>query len=140
SGQQQTQQTAAQDQSQQQKPEAPEAGGAQTEVSPIAVPKKKEAPPPPPPPKVKNPPEIGNYSIRKDVSLVSLDVLVKTKDGQFVPGLKQQNFKILEDGVPQTVKDLKIQEETPITAVLMVEFGATNYQFMTDALRASYAF
>ena len=126
-----------------QKPsEAPpaEAGGPTGDVGPIAVPKKKNEPPPPKEPKVKNPPEIGNYSVRKDVALVSLDVQVKTKDGMFVPNLKAQNFKIVEDGVPQQVKDFKIQDDVPITAVLLVEFGSTNYYFMLDALRASYSF
>src|SRR5438477_5981452 len=126
-----------------QKPsEAPpaEAGGPTGDVGSIAVPKKKNEPPPPKEPKVKNPPEIGNYSVRKDVALVSLDVQVKTKDGMFVPNLKAQNFKVMEDGVPQQVKDFKIQDDAPVTAVLLVEFGSTNYYFMIDALRASYAF
>src|SRR4051812_3032075 len=117
-----------------------EAGGPSGDVGPIAVPKKKGEPPPLKEPKVRNPPEIGNYSLRKDVALVSLDVQVKTKDGMFVPNLKAQNFKIVEDGVPQQVKDFKIQDDVPITAVLLVEFGSTNYYFMIDALRASYAF
>ena len=117
-----------------------EAGGPTGDVGPIAVPKKKNEPPPLKEPKVKNPPEIGNYSLRKDVALVSLDVQVKTKDGNFVPNLKAQNFRIVEDGVPQQVKDFKIQDDVPITAVLLVEFGSTNYYFMVDALRASYAF
>jgi VWFA-related protein len=117
-----------------------EAGGPTSDVGPIAVPKKKSEPPPLKEPKVKNPPEIGNYSVRKDVSLVSLDVQVKTKDGNFVPNLKAQNFRVIEDGVPQQVKDFKIQDDVPITAVLLVEFGSTNYYFMVDALRASYTF
>jgi len=117
-----------------------EAGGPTGDVGSIAVPKKKGEPPPPKEPKIKNPPEIGNYSVRKDVSIVSLDVQVKTKDGMFVPNLKAQNFKIMEDGVPQQVKDFKIQDDVPITAVLLVEFGSTNYYFMLDALRASYSF
>src|SRR6266403_4081516 len=117
-----------------------EAGGPTGDVGPIAVPRKKSEPPPLKEPKVKNPPEIGNYSVRKDVSLVSLDVQVKTKDGMFVPNLKPQNFKIMEDGVPQKVKDFKVQDDVPITAVLLVEFGSTNYYFMVDALRASYTF
>ncbi len=117
-----------------------EAGGPTGDVGPIAVPRKKSEPPPLKEPKVKNPPEIGNYSVRKDVSLVSLDVQVKTKDGNFVPNLKPENFRVIEDGVPQHVKDFKVQDDVPITAVLLVEFGSTNYYFMVDALRASYTF
>ena len=117
----------------------PEAGGPQTEVGPYAVPKKKEEPPPPPPEKPKKIEGMPDYSIRVDVPLVNVDVAVVTKDGQFVPGLKKDNFKIFEDGSPQTVATFN-QTEAPITAVLLVEFAATNYYFMYDALNASYNF
>jgi VWFA-related protein len=62
-----------------------------------------------------------------------------TKNGQFVPGLKQDNFKVLEDGVPQQVSHFSVSQ-APITAVLLVEFASTNYVFMIQALQASYAF
>jgi VWFA-related protein len=117
----------------------PEAGGPQTEVGPYAVPKKKEEPPPPPPEKPKKIEGMPDYSIRVDVPLVNLDVAVVTKDGQFVPGLKKDNFKIFEDGVAQSVSTFN-QTEAPITAVLLVEFASTNYYFMYDALNASYNF
>ncbi len=65
--------------------------------------------------------------------------MVTTKSGQFVPGLKQGNFRILEDGVPQEVKHFNVSQ-APITAVLLVEFASTNYVFMIQALQASYAF
>ena len=44
-----------------------------------------------------------DYSIRVNVPVVSLDVLVTTKDGQTIPGLKQGNFKIVEDGQEQKI-------------------------------------
>jgi VWFA-related protein len=80
-----------------------------------------------------------DYSIRVEVPLVNLDVLVTTKDGQTIPGLRKENFKILEDGAPQTISTFN-QTEAPITAVLLVEFASTNYTFEVEALRASYAF
>lgn len=117
----------------------PEAGGPQNDVGPYAIPKKKEEPPPPPPEKPKKIEGMPDYSIKVDVPLVNLDVLVTTKDGQVIPGLKKENFKILEDGVEQKVSNFG-QSEAPITAVLLVEFASTNYYFMMDALNASYAF
>src|SRR5256885_5130993 len=53
---------------------------------------------------------------------------------------KSKNSRVREDGVPQQVKAFKFHDAFPITAVLLVEFGSTNYYFMIDALRASYAF
>src|ERR1700719_2757573 len=118
----------------------PEAGGPQTDVGPYAIPKKKEEPPPPPPPaKPKKVEGMPDYSIKADVSLVNVDVLVTTKDGQFIPGLKKDNFRVMEDGVQQSVVDFDISQ-APITAVLLVEFASTNYYFMMDALNASYSF
>jgi VWFA-related protein len=103
------------------------------------VPKKKEEPPPPAPEKPKKIENMPDYSIKVDVPLVSLDVLVTTKDGQTIPGLKKENFKIMEDGTPQQISTFN-QTEAPITAVLLVEFASTNYYFIVDALNASYSF
>ena len=120
--------------------QAPDAaGGPQNDVGPYAIPKKKEEPPPPPPEKPKKVEGMPDYSIRVDVPLVNVDVLVTTKDGQFIPGLKKDNFKILEDGVAQPVSNFAVSE-APITTVLLVEFASTNYGFIVDALRASYTF
>ena len=44
-----------------------------------------------------------DYSIKVDVPFVNVDVLVTTKDGQFIPGLKKDNFRVLEDGVQQSL-------------------------------------
>ncbi|HKC70202.1 MAG TPA: hypothetical protein VKB60_01205, partial [Terriglobales bacterium] len=135
----------SQDQSssqQQQKPTEqapPEAGGPQGDIGPIAVPKKKEEPPPPPPPAPKKVPGMPDYSIQVNVPLVTLDVMALTKEGQPIPGLKKDNFKVFEDGVQQNIASFN-QSEAPMTAVLLVEFAATNYSFMYDALNASYYF
>jgi VWFA-related protein len=65
--------------------------------------------------------------------------MVMTKNGQFIPGLKKDNFKVFEDGVQQNITNFS-QQEAPITAVLLVEFASTYYRMMYDALNASYAF
>ena len=124
------------------KQEAPaEAGGPTDNIGPYAIPKKKaeDAPPPPPPVTPKKLDDIPDYSLKVNVPLVNVDVLVTTKDGQFIPGLKQGNFRILEDGVPQQVTHFNVSQ-APITAVLLVEFASTNYYFMREALQASYSF
>lgn len=117
----------------------PEAGGPNSD-SPYAIPKKgEEAPPPPPPPRPKKTEGMPDYSIHVDVPLVTVPVLVTTKDGQFIPNLKKENFRVFEDGTQQTINDFKV-EEAPITAVLLVEFASTSYPLLIDALRGSYAF
>jgi VWFA-related protein len=118
----------------------PEAGGPSGDIGPFAVPKKnpEEAPPPPPPPAPKLE-GLPDYSIKVNSPLVDVDVLVTTKSGTFVPGLKKENFRLYEDGAAQTINTFNVSK-APITAVLLVEFAATNYSFMIQALQASYAF
>lgn len=123
------------------KQDAPaDAGGPGDNVGPYAIPKKKadDTPPPPPPPPARVA-DIPDYSLKVNVPLVNVDVLVTTKDGQFIPGLKQDNFRVLEDGVPQKVSKFNVSE-APITAVLLVEFASTSWPILVDTLNASYAF
>ncbi len=118
-----------------------EAGGPSGESGPIAVPKKKDTdePPPPPKPKANNSPE---FSLHVDVPLVTVNARVVQKDGRPIPlpvDVAKEHFKIWEDGVPQQIQSVTVSK-APITAVLLVEFAATNYRFMYDALNASYTF
>ena len=124
----------------------PAAGGPQNDTGPYVIPKKKEEPPPPAPEKPKKIENMPDYSIKVEVPLVTLDVLVTTKDGQTIPGLKPDNFKIMEDGAPQKIASFN-PTEGPITAVLLIEFaaggpfsGTQSYHYMYDALNASYTF
>jgi VWFA-related protein len=118
-----------------------DAGGPGDNIGPYAIPKKTaaDAPPPPPPPTPKKIADMPDYSLKVNVPLVNVDVLVTTKDGQFVPNLTKDNFRIAEDGVPQNVREFSVSK-APITAVLLVEFASTTYPFLIDALQASYAF
>ena len=127
---------------QQQQDQTPaEAGGPGGESGPIAVPKKNtdETPPPPPKPKPADTPE---FSLHVNVPVVTIDAHVMGKDGRPLAlplDVVQEHFKVWEDGVPQKITSVTISK-APITAVLLVEFAATNYNFMYDALNASYVF
>ena len=117
------------------------AGGPTGDAGPIAVPKKSNDEEPPPPPKPK-PADIPQYSLRVDVPNVTIDAHVMGKDGRPLNlplDVVQDHFKVLEDGVPQKITSVTISK-APITAVLLVEFAANNYNFMYDALNASYVF
>ncbi len=91
----QASQTAAQQNPNQQEA-PPEAGGPNGDTGPYAIPKKGEEPPPPPPPdKPKKIEGMPDYSIHVDVPVVTVPVMVTTKDGQFISNLKKENFRIL---------------------------------------------
>ena len=126
----------------------PEAGGPQSDTGPYAIPKvdsDKQPARPAPPPSSKPAEDMPELSISVDVPLVSLNVLVLTKDGHFVPGLQKEQFRVLEDDAPQPIQTFDLTRAA-YTAVLLVEFAATpafqvsRRQFLLDALHASYAF
>lgn len=118
--------------------------GPNTDSGTIVIPKKKESDEPPPPPapaepKIKNP-NGEVYSLHVDVPLVNLDVsVILDKNHQFVPGLKAANFLVLEDGVEQKVDTVRIAQ-TPITAVMLLEFAANSWYFINDMRNASISF
>ena len=121
---------------------APESGGPGSDSGSIAIPKKKPAEEAPAPvePKVKNPQGMGNFSLRVDVPLVTVDVgVILQKTHQFVPGLKEENFRVYEDGVVQPLVAFQ-RTEAPITAVLLCEFASTSYYFVYDMRNAAYTF
>src|ERR1051326_626450 len=120
-----------------------EAGGPQGDIGPIAVPKKKDEPPPKDeapktPKKVEG---LDNFSMRVASQLVTVDVGVLSKDGAFIPGLKKEYFRVLEDNVPQTITSFN-QIQAPITAVMLVEFSNNQYfySFQIDSIKSSYVF
>ncbi len=132
----------AQSQSSQQQDQVPEAGGPGGDVGPMAVPKKPAEDEAPPPPKPKQPADLPQYSLHVDVPVVQVDARVLQKDGRPLAlplDAAKQHFKVFEDGVPQQIQSVT-KSEAPITAVLLVEFASTNYNFMYDALNASYMF
>lgn len=135
------QQQPAPDKSPAQWEQLPEAGGPKGELGPYAIPKEAEAPPLPPPPSAPKQPDGMSYSLSVNTPMVTVDAIVLSKDGQFIPGLKKDNFRVLEDGVAQQITSFG-QTQAPITAVLLIEFAQSNYTtaFLADALRAAYAF
>jgi VWFA-related protein len=122
----------------------PDSGGPAVDDGGIVIPKKKESDEPPPPPapeqpKVKNP-NGETYSLRIDVPRVDLDVsVILDKNHQFVPGLKPANFLVLEDGVEQKVDSVRITQ-TPITAVMLLEFAANSWYLINDMRNAAVSF
>ena len=127
-----------------QTPDQTDSGGPAVDNGPIVLPKKKEAEEPPPPPapeapKIKNPGG-QTYSLSVNVPEVHLDVsVILDKNHQFVPGLKANNFLVMEDGVEQKVDTVRITQ-TPITAVMLLEFASNNWYVINDMENAAVSF
>ena len=88
-----------------------------------------QAPPPPAQPPQQNKPQEGGLSIAVEVPVVTMDVVATTQRGDIISGLKRENFRLFEDGVPQTITNFG-PTDAPITAVLLLEFSARYYSQM----------
>lgn len=126
-----------------QTPSTTDDSGPATTNDSIVLPKKKDDAEPPPPAPAEEKPRNPNgdiYSLRVDVPIVNLDVgVLLDKTHQFVPGLKPDNFLVVEDGVEQRVQTVRTAK-TPITAVMLLEFAANSYWLINDMQNASAAF
>jgi Ca-activated chloride channel family protein len=86
----------------------------QVPISPSGQPAAPNAPPPPPQG------DQGNYKIQSQVSLVVLHASVLNDRSVFVPGLKEENFRVLEDKVEQKLSVFK-QEDVPVSFGLVID-------------------
>ncbi len=82
-------------------------------------------------------------SFRSDVNTVNLDVAVVDNKGNFIPRIPKESFRVLEDGVPQTVGSFGIGEG-PMTVCMVIEFSNLYQRYWTETwyqtLTASYGF
>jgi VWFA-related protein len=116
----------------------PESGPSKGVGETVVVPRPR-APQPPPPPKPR-PLDPDNAPVfRTDVELVNVSVVVQDKNGNFLPGLKKENFRLSEDGVPQTLQRVEAAE-APMTVVMVIEYSSLYWEFLYDTMNAAYGF
>ena len=72
-------------------------------------------------------------------NLVVLQVTVRDRAGEFVPGLREDNFHVYEDGRPQTVS-LFQQEDIPVSVGLVVDNSSSMGSKRADVIAAAQAF
>lgn len=66
--------------------------------------------------------------IKVTTDLVTTPVSVLDRQGRFIPGLKQKDFKIFENDVPQKITYFQ-SEEQPFTVILMIDISpSTKYK------------
>ncbi len=71
-------------------------------------------------------PQEGGVAISVEVPVVTLDVVAATQNGDIIPGLKKENFRVLEDGQPQQITNFG-PEDAPITMVMLLEFSNVHW-------------
>jgi VWFA-related protein len=92
-----------------------------------------QAPPPPQAPS-------GGFAIAVNVPVVNVDVVVTDNNGNYLSGLQKENFRVLEDGVPQTVSNFE-SGQGAFTIVLLAEYSQLGYgYFLYNARNWASAF
>jgi VWFA-related protein len=85
----------------------------------------------PPPQQQQAPPAqapAGGYAISVNVAVVNVDVVITDNNGNYLGGLTKDNFRILEDGAPQTISNFEAGTG-PFTMVLLVEYSKLAYGY-----------
>jgi VWFA-related protein len=72
-------------------------------------------------------PQAG-VTISVEAPIVTVDAVATTNHGDLLQGLKKENFKITDDGVPQTITGFNAGD-APITMVIVMEFSSRGYGF-----------
>lgn len=83
----------------------------------------------------------ANFSA--ETNLVSLDVQVLDNHGNPVPAIPKEDFRLLEDNVPQTIRQFSVTQ-APLTVAMVIEFSGRFQAFYSggwaQTLTASYGF
>jgi VWFA-related protein len=74
-----------------------------------------------PPTAAPEPPQ-GGVTIAVEVPIVTLEVVATTQHGDILTGLKKENFRVFDEGVPQTITNFGAID-APITMVVLMEFS-----------------
>jgi VWFA-related protein len=98
------------------------------ELAALAQSKDKKAPQP-------EPQQTPGFSISVTVPVVGVDVVVTDNNGNYLTGLKKENFRITEDGTTQTITNFA-PTESPITIVMLLEFSRLGYEIFTANARS----
>jgi Ca-activated chloride channel homolog len=125
--------------------EGPLSSGSETVAKPRKAPDTAEPEQPKIPSKYSKDKElpVGVPTFRSDATTVSVDVAVLDNKSHFIPKIPRNNFRILEDNVPQQVTGYSVGE-APMTITILIEFSNLYQSFYSAAwfqtLSAAYGF
>jgi len=126
----------------QQQGEQQPSGGPKPEVGETVLVPKKAQPAPAPVAPAKplekiNPNEV--FTLSTTTNLVNVEVMVLDRDGNPIPNLGRKNFKVYDDGVPQSLTNFGTAE-APMTMCMLIEFSNKWWGYLYMALKYSYDF
>ncbi len=69
-------------------------------------------------------------TLKVNVEVVQLFFNVKDKHGALIPGLTKDNFDLLEDGQPQTIKYFKAESDLPLTLGILIDTSGSQMRVL----------
>src|SRR5271165_5000109 len=75
-----------------------------------------------------------------EVNVVNLFYNVKDKHGMLIPNLTKDDFSVLEDGKPQTIKYFSAESNQPLTLGIMIDTSASQTRVLTIEQEACATF
>ncbi len=70
-------------------------------------------------------------TFKAEVNVVNLFFNVKDKHGMLIPNLTKDDFTVLEDGKPQTIKYFSAESNQPLTLGIMIDTSASQTRVLT---------
>jgi len=67
-------------------------------------------------------------TLKVNVNVVQLFFNVKDKHGALIPNLTKDDFDILEDGKPQTVKYFAAESDLPLTLGILIDASGSRFE------------
>jgi VWFA-related protein len=83
-------------------------------------------------------------TFHSDVTAVQVEVSVLDNKGHFIPKIPKDNFRVLEDNVPQQISTFSTNADAPMTIAMVIEFNNLFQRYWSrgwyETLQASYGF
>lgn len=80
-----------------------------------------------------------DYKIGVNVDMVVVHTTVVNKNGQFISGLKQENFRVFEDNLAQNIVSFS-QEDVPVSLGIAIDLSGSMRDKFDNVTKAALAF
>jgi Ca-activated chloride channel family protein len=67
---------------------------------------------------------------RAEVNMVNITAVVRSADGKLVRNLTQDDFEVIEDGIPQTIRFFARETELPLSLGLIIDVSGSQDKFL----------
>jgi len=88
-------------------------------------------------PKTETPPTEGLATLKVDVNLVQVDTIVRDRTGKPMSSLRQEDFRVFEDGAEQRIQFFS-RDQQPLAVALVIDRSGSVAPLMSNVQTAAY--